>query len=249
MKAQKLVFSTIIIFFVSVLTIQCKKEKEDNKDNNNEQPSALLFTQAEKDTIFAGDSATAMRILNYFIPEDSVILRSVSKDVILTANDTIIKRLTDRMLTAGRSANGVGIAAPQVGILRNVMWVQRYDKGTYNNRPFEAYLNPVITAYSDTVVQRNDGCLSVPQSPEYPSVINYSYRALWVDVEYYLLNGQFVQERVTHTFTAHIFQHEIDHLRGIMYFDRFEPRFNENTVIIPYNPDDYNDIKLEMLNN
>ncbi|MDD3878287.1 MAG: peptide deformylase [Bacteroidales bacterium] len=236
-------------FLISLLSIQCKKEKIPLIEDENNEPVSLEFTQAEKDTIFLGDSSDFMRIMNYFIPEDSVILVKTSKEVLIKANDTIMKRLTDRMLTSVISANGVGIAAPQVGISRKVIWVQRYDKGTFSNRPFEVYLNPKITAYSDTVARRADGCLSVPQTASYPDVVDSSYRALWVDVEYYLPDGSFVQERVTHWYTAHIFQHEIDHLNGIMFFDRYVTRNKSKFIIIADNLDDYEQIRKERFGN
>jgi peptide deformylase len=116
---------------------------------------------------------------------------------------------------------GIGIAAPQVGINRNIVWIQRQDKGTIVNRPWECYLNPRITGYSPIYNLRSDGCLSVsPTCEDNFSISGNSWRASWVDVEYYLPDGTFVQERITHALTAHIFQHEIDHLNGIMFFDR-----------------------------
>jgi peptide deformylase len=107
---------------------------------------------------------------------------------------------------------GVGIAAPQVGINRNIIWVQRQDKGTMFNRPWELYYNPRIVAYSGIYNLRSDGCLSVPDACETQNgITGNSWRASWVDVEYYLPDGTFVQERITQALTAHIFQHEIDH--------------------------------------
>ena len=182
------------------------------------------------------DSSTAMRVLNIFIHPDSVILRTSSKDVIV--GDTLIDWLTDRMYTTVKHANGVGIAAPQVGINRKIIWVQRYDKGSITNRPFEVYLNPKITAYSDTVVRRADGCLSVPQTSGYPNVIDSSYRAIWVDVEYYQPNGAFIHEHIKQWYTAQIFQHEIDHLHGIMFFDNYVSKHKDRFTILPANKND-----------
>lgn len=240
-------FAFLFLVTLTLLLCQCKKESiEDAANTSSETETPVLaFTTAEIDLILEADSATSMYILNYFIPEDSVLLRSVSKDVLIESGDTVLKRLTDRMYTTVRNT-GVGIAAPQVGVLRNVMWVQRYDKGTFNNRPFEVYLNPVITAYSDTVVRRPDGCLSVPQGDAYPQLTDSSYRALWVDVAYYLPDGQFVEERITQWLTAHIFQHEIDHLNGIMFFDRYVKRYRHIFTVFEHREEHYADIYLEM---
>lgn len=132
-----------------------------------------------------------------------------------------------------RQAGGVGIAAPQVGINRRIIWVQRHDKGTSLNRPYEVYLNARITEYCDTVIRRWDGCLSVPQTPEYPNLIDSSYRAKWVRVEYYLPDGTYMNEKITQWFTAHIFQHEIDHLNGIMFFDQYVSKNKHLFTILP----------------
>lgn len=183
-----------------------------------EATTTTAFTQDEIDLITSGTSGQDFTLMDICVHPDSVILRSQSINVNLDEGNLIL--LKDRMKTTV-VGEGVGIAAPQIGINRNVIWVQRYDKGTAQIKPWEVYYNPVITAYSDTVALRNDGCLSVPGDcvSEY-SIVGNSYRALWVDVQYYDVDGNFVQERINHQYTAHIFQHEIDHLNGIMFFDR-----------------------------
>jgi len=235
MKISPFAFVKIsfLIIILGFFFIQCKKDVTTTTKTNPVQPNPLAFTKAEIDTVRKADSATAMRILIIFVHPDSLILRTPSKDVIV--GDTLIKRLTDRMYTAVKHANGVGIAAPQVGICRKIIWVQRYDKGTLTNKPFEVYLNPKITAYSDTVVRRMDGCLSVPQTTGYPVVIDSSYRAIWVDVEYTLPNGTFIHERVKQWYTAQIFQHEIDHLYGKMYFDNYVSKHKNRFTILSAN--------------
>lgn len=189
--------------------------------------NAYPFSSAEMELIMAGDSADLMRVLtihtivgtdtitNY---EDSVQLRKPSTNVIPDSNNIVLKRLIDRMLTTvNDSLNpGVGIAAPQVGINRNIIWVQRLDK---TGHPFEVYLNPKIIAYSNKqVVFLGDGCLSIPgmsgRTDRYSSAC----------VEYDLLDGSHHTEVVegygSLNFTSIIFQHEIDHLNGILFIDR-----------------------------
>lgn len=174
----------------------------------------LAFTAEEKALINSGDNDSVMYILNYFVHADSLILRSASRDVNLNDTATLF-RLIKRMhaTVINPSNDGVGIAAPQIGICRNIIWVQRYDKSMVNP-PFEVYLNPRITQYSDTTAYRSDGCLSIPD------VSQNSKRALWVDIEYDLPDGTHHAERISHAYTAHIFQHEIDHLSGILFIDR-----------------------------
>lgn len=196
----------------SIVFISCKKQ-QDNLQETHEPVDELAFTDAEKAIIFSNSSDTAMRVMNYFIYADSLILRANSRNVNLNDTTTLFY-LIDIVYQTVHAEGGVGIAAPQVGINRNVIWVQRYDKGSGLNRPFEVYLNPVITRYSDTTKMKNDGCLSIP------GIYQQSLRAIWVDVEYDLIDGTHKAERISHEYTAHIFQHEIDHLRGIVFLDR-----------------------------
>lgn len=163
------------------------------------------------------DESDNLRILNIFEQPDSAILRTPSVNVDM--NDTIWNYLANRMYQAARST-GVGIAAPQVGINRKVICVQRWDKGSMSSHPWEFYFNPQIVEYSDSVVRRSDGCLSVPDGSDYPTIGGFSYRATWVIVTYYDAEGVFHEEKINHQYTAHIFQHEIDHLNAVMFFDR-----------------------------
>ena len=230
---KKIYYLLPLIFTYLIFNTQCKKDDEiivtdDNIINEDTiaiddtlppPPNPLAYTAQEKSFITSGDSADVFTIMNYYLQPDSVILRTPSINVLFDEiSDSINKILVDRMYSTLRSTNGVGIAAPQIGINRRVIWVQRFDKGPI--APFEVYFNPIITLYSTEVLQRADGCLSVPTGPEWPNVNPVSFRATWVDVEYFLQDGSFVQERINHPYTSHIFQHEIDHLDGIMFMDR-----------------------------
>jgi len=179
--------------------------------------TAIQFTQAENDTIISSASNSSMPVMNIFEQPDSIILRTPSTNVLFDEEN--LDYLVERMQYTVGTESGVGIAAPQVGINRRVIWVQRYDIGGIMH-PWEVYYNPRIVNYSDTVVYKNDGCLSVPSGDDYPEIEGFSYRAIWVDVEYYTESGEQVIERINHQYTAHIFQHEIDHLNAVMFFDR-----------------------------
>ena len=180
---------------------------------------AREVTDAEYDIATTGEGN--LRILNIFEQPDSIILRTQSINVDIT--DTIWNYLANRMYQAARTT-GVGIAAPQVGINRNVICLQRWDKtngsGPFASHPWEFYFNPQIVEYSDSVVRRSDGCLSVPDGGNYPTIGGFSYRATWVKVAYYDVEGVFHVEKINQQYTAHIFQHEIDHLNAVMFFDR-----------------------------
>lgn len=177
--------------------------------------AALPLTPAEIDFITAEDSNVAMDLLSIFLQPDSVILRTPSTNIII--GDEFLDHLVERMHKTVIGV-GVGIAAPQVGVNRRVIWVQRFDFHPFIGY-WHIYYNPRITQYSQEFVKRNDGCLSVPQGGENPEVEGYSYRAKWVEVEYWDKDGVYNKEIINHEYTAHIFQHEIDHLDGIMFFD------------------------------
>jgi peptide deformylase len=208
-------FFVICSIFCSLyfLFIQCKKDPEIQL--NTTSVDSLAFTQAEKNIIFGNGRDSLMYVMNYFIHADSIVLRTPSRNVNLNDTATLFY-LIDRMLVTVKDPNhlGVGIAAPQVGICRKMIWVQRYGKGTFSSHPWEVYLNPRITRYSDTTQMMSDGCLSIP------GVSANSRRAIWVEIEYDLPDGSHHAEHISQKYTAHIFQHEIDHLYGVLFIDK-----------------------------
>ncbi|HNW97539.1 MAG TPA: peptide deformylase [Bacteroidales bacterium] len=197
--------------------------KKDIAFHDVEVVDSLAYTQAEKDAILKGDTNDIMRILITSIYDDSLILRKQSREVRVDASDSVLYRIVRRMYyTLMASGGGVGIAAPQVGINRDIIWLQRLDKV---GKPFEYYLNPKIVLYSNkAVLFTGDGCLSIP------GVNGNSHRYSAVVVEYDLLDGSHHEELIEgyggSNFTAIIFQHEIDHLNGILFIDRLnkEPK-------------------------
>ncbi len=173
---------------------------------------AQHFTKEEKTRIHSGDPKQKMKVIQITEPSELLILQSVSKDINPNENDLTV--LLERMYLAvtDPEEGGVGIAAPQVGINRNVIWVQRFDK---SGEPFEAYINPVITWRSKLLRKGNEGCLSIPdRSGEVYR--NYTIRLTYQDVK------GVKQEEIIEGFTAVIFQHETDHLNGILFTDRLE---------------------------
>lgn len=201
----------------------------------------FALSEDEIDFITSGTTDEMMDVMNIFEQPDSMVLRSQCAPLSIECNLAEIEHLKERMYKTVTNPDhtGVGIAAPQVGVKRKASWVQRYDKAPWWNpmsAPYEFYINLEIIAYSDTVQSRSDGCLSVPQDGNYPDVVDYSYRAIWVDVRYQLLDGTIVTERIDDEYTAHIFQHEADHLSGIMYMDRAVEENPGRFTIIEFNP-------------
>lgn len=172
------------------------------------------LTTQEKELILA-DTTQMMRVTQTKFHNDSIILKSVSKPI--NPKDKLTKVLAKRMLKSVMDPNrrGVGIAAPQVGINRRMVLVQRFDK---ENKPFEVFINPEIIWRSDLWQKGPEGDLSFDER----GMIMRHYS---IQVQYYNVKGEKVTE-ILEGFTAVIFQHERDHLDGILLVDRQKEQEN-----------------------
>tara|TARA_R110002072_G_scaffold22582_21_gene79145 strand:+ start:202 stop:846 length:645 start_codon:yes stop_codon:yes gene_type:complete len=170
------------------------------------------FNEEEKSMILKSDANQAMRVFKINNYHDSILLRKKADSLDLNSEKEIIKHFSSRLLATVRDTNslGVGIAAPQVGILKRMIWVQRFDK---KNLPFELYINPRIKQFSKKKQACREGCLSIPERSD--TTFTRAYAIL---IEYQKIDGSKHYEMVE-GFTAVIFQHEIDHLDGILYLD------------------------------
>lgn len=182
------------------------------------------FTANEIELITSSDSP--MRVLTIENQTDSLILRDTSH--MLSAKALMSEeysRLCSLMVSTVThpSQDGVGIAGPQVGLNRRVVAVQRFDK---EGEPFEVYGNISIVWASDSLACGAEGCLSVPdmrgdvlRSQEV--VIEYADMEAMTGSDQWSDLGEIPMRRDTvKGFTAVIFQHETDHLDGILYTDR-----------------------------
>jgi peptide deformylase len=123
-------------------------------------------------------------------------------------------RLAADMLNTMYHAQGRGLAAPQVGVLQRLFVMDvTWKEGT--RRPCVC-INPEIVARSATTAPGPEGCLSIP------GVTVDVPRADWVELAFTGLDGQRRTERLT-GFAAICAQHELDHLDGIVTFDRLSP--------------------------
>lgn len=170
------------------------------------------FSAAESALITGGDTSRMMRVTQTTNTEDFKILTSVSEDIAF--DDPLLPLLARRMYLSvtDSSTSGVGIAAPQVGINRNLIWVKRFDK---TGEPFEFYVNPKISWKSELLQMGAEGCLSIPD------MRNDVVRSYAIQITYNTLEGGYFTE-VIEGFTAVIFQHEIDHLYGILFPQRVD---------------------------
>ena len=157
--------------------------------------------------IKSGKSTEPMRVLQITNPKDLKILKDVSRPV--DAKDPNLRLLAERMLATVKDEQGVGIAAPQVGLNIKAIWVQRFDK---EGKPFEFFVNPEIKWMSSVL---RLGCLSIPNER------GEVYRSLVIDLAYETLEGEKKRELVE-GFTAVIFQHEYDHLIGKLFTERIK---------------------------
>lgn len=170
------------------------------------------FTTNEKSIILSGDTATMLRVTQITEAQELKVLTTASADI--DPKDPLIKVLAQRMYLAMRDVTrpGIGIAGPQVGINRNIIWVKRYDK---EGEPFELYLNPKISWRSELLRKGREGCLSIPD------VIGDVVRHHAIKLKYDDQSGV-SKEEIIEGFTAVIFQHETDHLNGILFTERLK---------------------------
>lgn len=135
--------------------------------------------------------------------EGAAILKQVSKPVLKVSDD--VAALVEQMEIIMRAANGVGLAAPQLGILQRIIV---YDAGD----DFHAIINPKILQRKGAQIGL-EGCLSIP------GLQGDVERAAEVVVKGLDQFGKPVRIR-GEGLTARVLQHEIDHLDGILFIDR-----------------------------
>lgn len=129
-----------------------------------------------------------------------------------------IQQLVDNLLITVKQANGVGIAAPQVGVSDRIFIVASRPNPRYPHAPEmepTPMINPKILTRSQESVKGWEGCLSIP------GIRGSVPRNQAIEVEYSDRYGKLHKQELT-DFVARIFQHELDHLDGIVFLDRLE---------------------------
>jgi peptide deformylase len=145
------------------------------------------------------------------------ILRKIAQSV-SKVTDVETQTLIDSLMATAAVANGVGIAAPQASQSFRLFIVASRPNMRYPNAPLmepTAMINPKIVSYSEKMVKGWEGCLSVP------GIRGLVPRYQAIDVEYSDRNGTLQRQQLS-DFVARIFQHELDHLDGIIFLDRLE---------------------------
>ena len=159
-----------------------------------------------------------MSNLKIIIAPDSRLLE-VSKPVKEVNND--IKNLLEDMLQVMYRSNGIGLAAPQVGILKRLIVMDCSDKNT-KKEPLK-FVNPEILNLSSDKSEFEEGCLSLPT--QYAKVERPSN----IEVEYKDENGNKYRKNFS-GIEATCLQHEIDHLNGKLFVDHIS-KLKKNRII------------------
>lgn len=118
--------------------------------------------------------------------------------------------ILNNMVETMHNAEGVGLAAPQVGINERFFVI---DIGDGVERKI---INPEILSFSEEISEADEGCLSVP------GIYRKVKRAYEIKVKYTNENGE-IKEEIMTGFLAKAFQHEFDHLSGTLFIERISP--------------------------
>jgi peptide deformylase len=150
------------------------------------------------------------------------VLRQRAREVTPTElHSPEVQRLIGDLIETKRAANGAGLAANQVGEAVRVAVAEV--EGTNPRYPYKppipltVMVNPTIQPLDDELIEVNEGCLSVPD------LRGYLERNGTVRVRYLDRDGE-EHEDVRRGLTAGTFQHEVDHLDGVLFVDRADPR-------------------------
>jgi len=139
--------------------------------------------------------------------------REITRDELASAET---QRLIDDLIDTMHSANGAGIAAPQIGELVRIATIEVTNNPRYPYKPpipLTVVVNPVIEPLDEEQVEINEGCLSVPNMRG--NVMRY----VNVHVRYWDREGG-EHDEVWRGLSAGTFQHECDHLDGLLFLDR-----------------------------
>lgn len=159
------------------------------------------------------------------VPDD--VLRQKAEPV--ESFDRDLQLLVDDMIETMREAPGVGLAAPQIGLSKRLVVVE-FGNENDESIPARVYVlvNPEIVKMSDETVRGVEGCLSVP------NLVGSVDRSKVVTVKAKDQFGKPLKIRAE-GWLARIFQHEIDHVNGVLYIDRtvelWQPEEGEEDLV------------------
>ena len=146
-------------------------------------------------------------------------LNQVSKKVDIV--DDIVISILNQMLECMYKNNGIGLAAPQVGILKRLVVVDCSDKSNVK-KPLKL-INPEIIKLSSEILEFEEGCLSLPK--QYAKV----KRPVEIIVKFQNIEGVFCEESFS-GIEATCIQHEVDHLDGKLFVDHVS-KLKKNIIL------------------
>lgn len=149
------------------------------------------------------------------------VLRQACKRVTKIDND--IRQLAKEMLQTMYTEDGIGLAAPQVGINKQMLVVD--DDPEDGTNPPLVLINPVIKRSSKELCVAQEGCLSIPK------VFLDVVRPRAIEVAYKDETGR-PQKLMADGLLARVIQHEMDHLNGVMFVDRVDNAIAMNQELV-----------------
>jgi peptide deformylase len=147
------------------------------------------------------------------------LIAKIDEEIIQLANDMI-----ETMI----HYNGIGLAAPQIGVSLRIFVIREEilnPDGNYSLGPNEVIINPVLSSPSKETETMLEGCLSLPKLHVEVS------RPKKITVRYQNLKGEYLEETLD-TFRGRMMMHENDHLNGVLTIDRMDPK--ERKKIDPF---------------
>jgi peptide deformylase len=157
---------------------------------------------------------TVRPILTIGNPELRMIASSVDAADVSTPR---IQMLIDDLIDTMHGANGAGLAATQIGEHVRIAVMEVGDNPRYPYKPkipLTVAINPVIESLDDELVEINEGCLSVPMRGNVQRHVNVRVR--------YLDREGVEHDEIKRGLTAGTWQHECDHLDGLLFIDKVE---------------------------
>ena len=159
-----------------------------------------------------------MSVLDVTTVGDPVLRRRAREVTPAELRSPEVQRLIDDMTETMRRAGGAGLAANQVGRLLRIAVVEVADNPRYPYKPpvpLTVMVNPVVEPAGDEMVLINEGCLSVPDlRGDVPRFVTVRVR--------YLDRDGVEHDELRRGLTAGTFQHEVDHIDGVLFLDRVE---------------------------
>lgn len=182
------------------------------------RPTTRMVVEEQEEVDPGVVAGTDLRVLRYPHPK----LRAENAEVVKEEFGDDLKRTAREMLKVMYASKGVGLAAPQVGINKRLM-VFNPDGDSKAWLQEVIMVNPSIIGRSKASEVEMEACLS------FPGMGGNVRRHDWVKVEAYRLNGKKFKVKYE-GWQARVFQHEFDHLDGIMYIDRLDTEEDRTRV-------------------